>query len=181
MNTKISTIAETYANGIIEYTSGDLTKAENILYNLQNILATLKESPELKNVLQNPSIDFGKKNEIINEIFQSELGETEKNILKILIEKQRFNEFEGIIEAYKHKIQDLKGEKEVLITSAIKLEDYEKAQIISKLQLKLNKNINARWIENNEIIGGLVIQIDDNVIDMSLLNKVTSLSKNIIK
>ena len=181
MTTQISSIAKNYADGIIEYISANNVCAEGLLSNLQYILSTLKSSTEFNEILKNPAIDFSKKNEILNEIFQNEIGDAEKNIIKILIEKQRFNEFESIIEALKIKIQDLKGEKEVLITSAIELADYEKSLIISKLQSKLNKIIIPKWNISKEIIGGLIIQIDDNVIDMSLLNKITDLSKNIIR
>jgi len=181
MKTQISTIAKTYADGIIEYTAGDTLKAEKILYDLKNIQSGFEQSADLREVIKNPSIDFAQKIEIINEIFKSELDEHEKNILKILIEKQRFNEFDSIIEALKQKVQDLKGEKEIFITSAVALDDDEKFRIVSKLEAKFNKKIIPLWQENKEILGGLVIQAGDDVIDMSLLNKITNLSKNIIK
>lgn len=181
MNKQISTIAKTYADGIIEYSAGDISKAEKILYDLQNILSSLNSSEELRELLKNPAIDFGKKIEIINEIFKSELDEQEKNILKMLIEKQRFNEFENIIEALKSQIQRFKGEKEIFITSAVTLDDDEKFRIISKLEAKFQSKILPVWKEDKEILGGLIIQADDDVIDMSLLNKITNLSKNIIK
>lgn len=47
--------------------------------------------------------------------------------------------------------------------------------------MRLQKKVLPAWKEDSNIIGGLVIQIDDNVIDMSILNKIESLSKNIIK
>ena len=68
-----------------------------------------------------------------------------------------------------------------MVTSAIELADYEKSLIISKLQSKLNKIIIPKWRIDFEILGGLIIQTGDDVIDMSLKNKLTSLSKNIIK
>ena len=181
MNKQISTIAKTYANGIIDYSAGDIKKAESILFNLQNIQNYLMQSNDLREVLNNPSIAFQKKIEIINTIFQSELNEQEINILKILIDKQRFNEFENIIEALKLKIQELKNEIEVVITSAIELDMDEKFRITSILEKKLQKKILPTWNINSEILGGLFIQIHNDIIDMSILNKITSLSKNIIR
>lgn len=181
MNKQISTIAKTYANGVIEYSAGDTYKAERILYDLQNINFAIKESIELENLLKNPAISFDKKSEIITEIFKSDLNEQSYNLLKILIEKQRFNEFESIIEALKIKIQNIKNEKEFTIISAIDLEDYEKNTIVAKLSAKYNKKVLANWVINPEILGGLIIQTGDDVIDMSLLNNITNLSKNIIK
>jgi len=181
MNKQISTIAKTYAEGIIEYSAGDISKAEKISYDLHNIYLAIEDSAELKNLLKNPAISFDKKIEIINEIFKSDLDIQAKNIIKILIEKQRFDEFGSIIEALKIRIQELKGEQEFTIVSAIELDDAEKNTIISKLQEKYKKIVIANWRIDLEILGGLIIQTGDDVIDMSLKNKLTSLSKNIIK
>ena len=181
MNKQISTVANTYAKSVIEYSAGDISKAENVLLDLQNILFATKGSVELENLLKNPAIPFDKKTEVINEIFKCGLHTQSLNLLKILIEKQRFNEFESIIEALKIQLQEIKGEKEFTITSAVELEDYEKNVIIAKLNSKYNKTILAKWMVDSNILGGLIIQTGDDVIDMSLLNKITNLSKNIIK
>lgn len=181
MNKQITSIANNYADGIIEYAAGDITKLEKIFEDLKIIQTVLLHSQDLDEVLKNPAIDFTKKCEIIESIFSSEIDEHEKNLLKILIEKQRFNEFDNIISALKNKLQDIKGEKEVSIISAIQLDEEQKNMIVSKLENRLQKKVLPNWSENKEIIGGIIVQIDDNVIDMSLLNKIESLSKNIIK
>lgn len=181
MNKQITSIANNYADGIIEYAAGDITKLEKIFEDLKIIQTVLLQSHDLDEVLKNPAIDFTKKCEIIESIFGSYIDEHENNLLKILIEKQRFNEFDNIISALKNKLQDIKGEKEVSIISAIQLDDEQKNLIISKLENRLQKKVLPNWSENKEIIGGIIVQIDDNVIDMSLLNKIESLSKNIIK
>ncbi|MBS5861081.1 ATP synthase F1 subunit delta [bacterium] len=181
MNTQITTIANNYADGIIEYAAGDIAKLGKILNDLQQIELLLQQSTDLNEVLKNPAISMEKKSEIIESVFGSEIDAHEKNFLKILIEKGRFNEFSGIILSLKNKFEDIKNEKEVTIISAVSLNEEQKNSILQKLGTRLQKKVLPAWKEDKNIIGGLVIQIDDNVIDMSLLNKIENLSKNIIK
>lgn len=181
MNTQITTIANNYAAGILEYAAQDIQKAEKILNDLLEINSVFEQSKDLVEVLKNPAIDFSKKSEIIESVFGTEIDSQAKNLLKILIEKNRFSEFQGIIAALKNKVQDAKGEKTVSIISAVPLSAEYKNLIQAKLEARLQKRILAEWREEKDIIGGLVIQLDDNVIDMSILNKIKNLSKNIIK
>lgn len=181
MNTQITSIANNYADGIIEYAAGDIEKLGKILTDLQQIELLLQQSTDLNEVLKNPAISMEKKSEIIESVFGNEIDAHEKNFLKILIEKGRFNEFSGIISALKNKFEDIKNEKEIFVTSAIQLNAEQRAQILAKLAAKLQKTIIPNWLEDKNILGGLIVQIDDNVIDMSLLNRIESLSKNIIK
>ena len=67
--------------------------------------------------------------------------------------------------------------KSVKIVSAIELNEDYKNLIITKLSAKLKKNIHADWQINSDIIAGLVIYVDDHVIDTSIKNKLDSLSK----
>lgn len=118
---------------------------------------------------------------IIDSIFTEPIDVHEKNFLKILIEKGRFNELGGIIQAVQAKSEDIKGEKTVIITSAIPIDSDTQKRITDKLEKRLLKKVIPTIKHNPDIIGGLIIQIGDDVIDMSLRKKLENLSKNITK
>ena len=99
------------------------------------------------------------------------------NFIKIIVEKNRFNEFGQIISAYKELLDSANNTQNVEIISAIELSDSQKQNIIEKLSAKLNKNIKPDWIIDKSIIAGLVIKMDDNVIDSSVKNKLEKLSR----
>ena len=105
------------------------------------------------------------------------MDERIKNFLKILIEKDRFGELEQIIEAYSIKVDELTGVQRTDIISAVELNDSQKQQIIGKLKNKLNKNIIPNWIIDKNIIGGLVIKYDNNIIDSCIKTKLSMFSK----
>lgn len=177
MITQISQTAKTYADALIETNQSN----DDILKDLETVSKIIESSNDLKTVLNTPAVPVEPKIEIIDDIFKLQVNQNILNFLKILAEKKRFNEFEEILQAFKNKFDEIQGIKRITVISAIELSDEYKMRITDKLKEKLQKNIYADWQVDSEIIGGLIIRIDDNVINTSIKNKLENLSKNIIK
>ncbi len=167
---KVSTSAITYAKSLFEADN-------NALSDLNTVLDVINSSKEFELTMLNPSISLQTKYEIIDEIFKKELNEKVLNFIKILVEKNRFNEFEQIIQAYSNELDEMNNIKRVEIVSAVELSDEQKQKTIEKLHIRLNKEVKVNWALDTNIIGGLVIKIDDDIIDTSLKNKLDKLSK----
>lgn len=181
MITKISQSAKTYAEALIKTAQDNILTYNDILTDLETTKAIINSSVDLKNILLTPAVSVEQKTEIIEDVFKNQINPYTINFLKILADKKRFNEFDAIIEAYKHETDEINGIKRVEVISAIDLSDDYKKKISDKLQEKLQKKIYVNWQTDNSILGGLIINIDDNVIDTSIKNKLENLSKNIIK
>ena len=89
--------------------------------------------------------------------------------------KAKFNEFQEIKEEYEHILDEVNNIKRVEVISAVPLTDEHKSRITEKLKNKLNKEVIPSWIEQPEIMGGLVIKIEDDVIDSSIRKKLENL------
>ena len=177
---QISTTAKNYADALKKLAQDDQISYDDILKNLECILEICKTSNDLQNVLSNPSISDETKFSIINDVFHKDIDKKIIDFVKVLIEKKRFNELSGITEAYKKVLDNIKNIQRVDVVSAISLNDNFKNRIEEKLQKRLNKNIIANWLVDEDIIGGLIVKVDDDIIDSSLKNKLENLSKNLI-
>ena len=178
---KISQTAKIYADALTKMSQDGSVTYEDILKDLETVSTILKSSADLKNVLITPAVPTEQKQEIITDVFTNQISPNMVNFLKILAEKKRFGEFEEITEAYKEELDEINCIKRIAVISAVDLTEDYKQKIINKLQEKLHKTIYATWQKDETVIGGLVIRIDDNVIDTSIKNKLENLSKNIIK
>ena len=169
----ITTSSETYANSLIE------TGLDNRLISdsLSAITEIIDKSEDFSQVMLNPAIPSSTKFEIIDEIFQNKIDEKIINFLKIIVEKNRFSQFKEIVSAYFEKSDEINNIKRVEIISAVELSENQKSKITEKLQSKLQKTVIPNWVLNEEIIGGLVVKYDDEVIDNSLKNKLEKISK----
>lgn len=173
MYSQISKSAITYANSLIEADNN----YDKILKDLQSVSEIVQESKDFAEIMSNPTIATQIKNEIVNEIFDNKISDKVINFIKILADKKRFSELDEITEAYSNKVDEINNVKRVEVISAVELSTTQKEKAIEKLQNRLKKNVIVNWTQNKDIIGGLIIKIDDNVIDNSLKNKLEKLSK----
>jgi len=164
--------AQNYAQALFE-SGSDFEK------DLSLVAEVLSTSADFNSIISNPSIDLETKNTILDEIFANHISPNVLQFIKILTEKGRLNEFEGIQAAYLEKVNNSKNIKPVEITSAIELNDDTKNKIVEKLNQKLNKQIIVNWVVNPEIISGLLFKIGDDIVDATLLSKVENIGKNI--
>ncbi len=180
MKDKISITAKNYAESLMQVGKDGVMSYDAILSDLNNIKEIISSSKELVDVMENPAISVKNKNEILNSVFSNQINPKLINFLKVLIEKNRFDELNQIIAAFSSDVDEINNIKRVEVVSAVEVSDDRKQRLIEKLQNKLQKTVIANWVLDDSIIGGLVIRIDDNIIDNSLRNKLENLSKNII-
>lgn len=176
-NKQISVIAKNYGKAIFELGCSNVVGMDKILADIDLIQQSLTD--ELVNLLISPVVAVEKKQEIFSEIFKNKVDKHILDFMLLIIEKDRFSDFEGMIESFKSFVDDKNGVQSVEVTSAVELNEDYKSAIIAKLNEKLHKEVRVSWLVNEDIIAGLMIKINDNLIDLSVSTKLKSLSKNI--
>jgi F-type H+-transporting ATPase subunit delta len=171
---RITISDKNYANALVQIGHKDAAK------NIEIIQKILAGSPELTEVLVNPAVSEGVKYSLIEEVFSKAVSKKMVGFLKVLVNKKRFGEFDTIVAAFEKELDEINNIKRVEVVSAVKLDDKIKKKIADKLNKKLQKNIEAQWSVDDGIIAGLVVKIEDDVIDTSVRTKIENLRKNII-
>ena len=177
---KISLISKNYANALIEISKQD-NSFEDFKIQLQQVSDTINSSNDLKLVMDNSSVSYINKIEIIENIFKDKIDLRILNLLKILIEKNRFDEFDSITQAYCEIADNFERKKDVEIISSVELEIDIKGKILNKLEQKLHSEVMPRWTVDESLIGGLVFKFGDVVIDTSIKSKLENLSKYMLR
>lgn len=176
--TLISAISKNYATALMDVASED-NSYDKFEIQLGEIYDVLCSSKDLQIVMTNSSISTEKKIQILSEIFGGKIEKKLINFLKILVEKNRFNEFAAIKKSFSDMVQKLSNKKTVEITSPIKLNFENKTNVLFKLEHKFNCEILPVWKVDKSLIAGLTFKYDDCVIDTSFRAKLENLSKNI--
>lgn len=175
---RVSTVSKNYAKALLdvadEFNSLDLIKTQ-----LDDIKSVLQSSKDLQIVMENSSISSAKKIEILTSIFGNKIDEKLMNFLKLLVEKNRFGEFDSIVISFNEFLDKKSNKKNVEVISPIELNFETKSNILFKLEHKLNCEVVPHWTVDESIIAGLAFKFDDYVIDTSVRNKIENLCKNI--
>ena len=177
---KISQAAKNYADALIEIAKSSKMTYEALFSDLQIVNDAFKGSSELVMALENPAVDFNVKIDIVNTIFIGKISQELINFLKILVEKKRITEFPSIYAEFNNKFNQIQNIQPVTIVSAVELSKTQQENILEKLSAKLNKKVVPVWETDESIIAGLTVKIDDNVLDMSLKNRLEKLGKSLM-
>lgn len=175
-------VSKRWALALMELAQEDINiSKEDILDDLKEISDTINSSQELSNVINNPSVSVEEKQIVLCKLFQNSVLPIVYNFLYALNLRKRTDIISQITVEFEKELEKIKNMVRVKVTSAIDLADERKNDIKSKIAEKLSKDIVVDWTVDNDIIAGLIFNIDETVIDNSIRHKLDDLSKNIIK
>ena len=197
MTNKLSTIkiSDPYAEAFFQLGLGLYIKNNNtdifykLIFDIQDFLELLEETPELDNCLKNPLNSALLKKNILNQIIQNKVNIQTINFLNLLIDKQRINSIESIGKRFLEKAYEFVCIKFVEVWSTIELTQKQQETLIYKINNILgpiftepyiqSANIQLTLILDKKILGGLMIKIGSKVIDLSLQSELQRLHKEL--
>ncbi|KAI2784101.1 OSCP-domain-containing protein [Daldinia loculata] len=145
----------------------------------------LAKDPKLATILNTPTLSDSDKSAIISEL-QKNLGavssnETVKNFLATLAENNRLGILPGVSEKFGQIMSASRGEIELVVTSAQPLDNKTLNRIENAIAkspyVGQGKKLKVTNQVNPDIIGGLVVEIGDRTIDLSVSSKIAKLNK----
>ncbi|EME50069.1 hypothetical protein DOTSEDRAFT_68806 [Dothistroma septosporum NZE10] len=168
----------TYASAL--YTAAAKSSSlDTVSKAIDSLHQTFKKDPRLSALIQAPTLSVDDKKQIVVEL-QKTTGVQDKtntitNFLNTLAENNRLGVLEGACEKFAQLISASKGEVELTITSAAPLDSKVVKQLenaISKSQyVGQGKKLKVTPKVNPDIRGGLVVEIGDRTIDLSVASK----------
>jgi F-type H+-transporting ATPase subunit delta len=172
-------IARIFAESLSE-----VGKSENILSSLEDELRTVaglfQDEKDLGRYFDSHDISGEKKKEFIEKLFSGKLSDYIINMLKSTIDFNRINEINEIYNEFVKQVDLIKNRQRVTVTTRFQLDDSIRENIKSALNKKLNKEIILEETINEKILGGIIIKIDDLLIDGSIANQLRRIKNNLI-
>ncbi len=172
--------AKRYALALME--TAESFDVQEIYDVMQFILNTINQNEELYTFLNSPVIKKEDKTAVLSEIFSKICMQTKTplqncvlNFLNLLIENNRFIILPEIVKCLQDDINESKNALRASITSVIELSENEKFALLDKLKQKTGKEILPEFSIDKNILGGIVIKINDTVIDLSVKKRIENL------
>lgn len=142
---------------------------EEIATDIQQVHQTLTDSPDLYQVFHQPTLDTSKKRAIFDQVFEKHIHSITLDFLELIIQNKREIYLEDIFRNFTDLYNEYRGIKTVLLTTTVDLTDKEKHSVSEFVK----KNFDAQQIDldvevDKDIIGGFIIQINDQLFDASV-------------
>ena len=100
------------------------------------------------------------------------------SLVKALIEKKPRN-YIKVLEAYKRLLRLEVEKRTATIESATELAPEAGAQIVANLKRKYGSDLTARFVVNQELLGGMRIRVGSDVWDSSVRNRLHRLQQQL--
>ncbi|MFU8860657.1 MAG: ATP synthase F1 subunit delta [Cyclonatronaceae bacterium] len=169
-----------YATALLK-AAVDEKSADTVIADIKMMKATFDASRELSLILGSPVIKKEKKVSILGELFKSRIGKITWTLIALMAEKNRLALIPGVTSDYIRLHNQFAGIIEVQITSAFDLSDNQKKNLMAALEKNSGKKIVATYMKDTDLLGGIVVRIEDTVIDGSVKHKLEQLQQTLYR
>lgn len=172
-------LATNYAQALFSL-ARDHNVLEEILEQLKMIDETLKKEKEVIAFISNPLAPKKAKKELIKKLFENDINPYLLNFMFILADKSREAIIPSIVTNYQKFLYEHLDIIEVRVTTARSLSDQQYLAVSTKMKKMLNKKVVLDKHINPKILGGIMLQIGDKLLDGSITRQIKKLEKTLI-
>lgn len=172
-------IATRYAQSLLEHAT-EKGCEDTVMRDMEFLIKTVDENREFQVFLNNPTIDAAKKNTILQKVFEA-FDAISISFIKLVTEKQRESILSLIASSYIGKLKASRGIVPVTLTTASKMDESVKQDILAKLQGQIQGQFEVTEHIDGNLIGGFVFRMGDTQIDASIARQFKDLKQRLTK
>ena len=174
-------VARRYARALLEV-GRENGQHKDYGQELDQVAACLHQVPELKLALFNPAIGFNERKELWKEILHYlKLNPIICNFLLLLADRGRLGAIADIQQAYNGFLDELEGIRRATVRTVEALDQATISALASRLETRTGKKIFLEIKEDPSLIGGLIAQVGDLVLDGSIKGELARLKDSLTR
>lgn len=166
-----SAVARTYAQALLAAVGAD---ASAVADELDAFIASTVEEPATWQQLIAPEVSTDARRAVIDAI-TGDAKPANRNLLRLLNDNGRMEDLPHVAAAFRELVEAQLGHLDVQITSAVALPDGLRAKLEERLSTNTGKRVTLHTTIDPDIIGGLVVQHGDTLVDTSLRTRLDQL------
>lgn len=171
--------ASAYARSLLEL-ANETNQAEPIRQELQALKQVCEQNPTFGLFLAAPAISHAEREPVLNRIFGQNLSPLMHNFVGVLNRKNRLSALPRIAQAYAQLLDEQLGKLDVDVTVAHALAPAQLDEVQSKVGQALKKNAVIHQSVDDSIIGGLIIRVQDKLIDASVKTQLAAMKEQLL-
>ena len=155
---------------------GELGAVQDELFTLAR---TLGGSEELLTTLTDPQLPAGRRQQIVEDILDGRVSKATLAVVSMVVAAGRTRDLPGIADALVELGAAEGGKQVAVVRSANDLTDDQKTRLAGALQASLGTPVDVRVVIDPSVLGGLVAQGGDTVIDGTVRRRLDQLKQAI--
>jgi len=177
----VASSAPRYARAFAEVAESANLDAAAAQRQMRDFADTLSGSSELRELLENPSIETPKKLKVLDAVSER-IGMylQVRNFIAVILEHHRLPELDEILKEYGQVIDQHAGATEARITSARPLNPVDRALLEAQITKLAGARVRASYVEDSSLLGGAVVEIGSTVYDGSVRAQLEQLKQRLV-
>ena len=177
--TRNTPIVMRYARALLQL-ANHTQQAEQMRAELEAVGQVLDANPTFGKMLADPGVSEAKRDTLIERAFRDRASPTMLNFLRLLNSKGRIALLEEIITGYDELLEEQLGNIDVDVTVAQPLTNDQLEQVRQKVSKSLGRNAVINQKVDPSIIGGLVLRVQDKLIDSSVRHQLEMMRRQLL-
>ena len=173
-------LAREYGDGLYALTEEESISKE-VLEQLLSLKDLFRQQPDFIRLLGNMSLSKEERVKIIDSVLRGQIHPYLLNFLKILCERGALNEYEGCLAAFKTLYNQAHGIVEAQVTTAVALDDDQRARMAEKLSQMTGKTVVLNEKVDASLVGGVLVEMNGQRYDNTLKNRLKSIHSAMVQ
>ncbi len=168
------TVARPYAEAVFK-----MAAAKNDLANWSKMLnsaAEIAQYDQIKVLIGNPVVSGEQLGNLLIDVGKDEFNQECRNFLIMLAENDRVNVLSEISRLFEQLKAHHEGMLEANIVSAFGMDDEQLNKLVADLERKFKRKIDAKVQVDPELIGGVKVEVGDEIFDASIRGKLEAMA-----
>jgi F-type H+-transporting ATPase subunit delta len=160
-------IADVYAAALFDL-AAEADQLEEVYQELRELLKLGRQEPGFARFMAASSVDDDARAASLESMFRGKLSDILLNTLQVMNQHGRAGLVDALARAFELRLEDRRGQVEVVARSAVELSDEQKQEIARAAERLSGRKPLVTYEVDPELIGGLVLRIGDYRFDNSV-------------
>lgn len=172
-----STTTKRYARAVFDLASesGDIEGWRRRLARLEELF----DDPQVQGIVANPALPPAQRIGVVDVLDDGSLGPEGRNLGKLLVEARATGGMAQLREEYDRLDDEVAGRVRATATTAVPFEAQDRERLVADLSRRFDREVRLQVRVDPEILGGLVLQVGDRLIDASVRTRLQQLRREL--
>ena len=161
-------LAGRYAKSLLDLAT-EQSQVDAVYADMKWLHSICKSNPDFVNMLRSPVIKPTAKGKIIESVSKERVSKLTTAFIQLLVSKAREINLPEIVTAFIAQYKENKGIHTVKLTTAVPVSEELKQSILQQIRVAKNmQHLELNTEVNEDLIGGYVLEIGDELVDASI-------------
>ncbi|MBC8197627.1 MAG: ATP synthase F1 subunit delta [Candidatus Marinimicrobia bacterium] len=147
---------------------------------LEQLMKLYRKNPEFRFILLSKRINKNQKIKILKDSLSNKVNIITLELIEILLVNDCINELPAINSRFQLFVSEKMETAQVSVIVSDELNGEQKSNLQQSIEAKLNKKIDIQLDVDPKIIGGMVLRIDNTIIDGSIKRQLEKIREHLV-